>query len=84
MVSYALLISYVSSCRYWSALLQNRGVDVLPFDITVKRKYCWSKVHRGGPEVLLDRAMKGERLSCCNVPHYVVSDCANLSRTAKY
>lgn len=45
---------------------------MLPFDITVNRKNCWSKVQRGGPEVLLDRAMKGERVSCCNVLHYLV------------
>jgi hypothetical protein len=35
-------------------------VDVLPFDIAVTPKNCWSKVRRGGPEVLLNRALRGE------------------------
>jgi hypothetical protein len=54
---------HVSLCSYWSALLQKRGVDVIPFDITVTPKNCWSKVRRGGPEVLLDGALRGESYS---------------------
>ena len=47
-------------CSYWSALLQKRGADVIPFDVRGTTKNCWSKVHRGGPEVLRHEAFKGD------------------------
>lgn len=64
---------FLSLCSYWSALLQKRGVDVLSFDYEVRPKNCWSKVRRGGPEVLLDRAVRGETESDSSLSHLMSS-----------
>ena len=35
------------------------GVDIIPVDVYVNPKKCWTEVFQGGPEVLLNTDMRG-------------------------
>ena len=43
------------------------GVDIVPVDVHVSTKTCWTKVFRGGPNVLLDPHMEGAQ-HCSSLP----------------
>ena len=50
---------------YWAALLQNRGVDIVPFDVYSKPKKCWTTVYKGGPEIISHRYARNRNLFLC-------------------
>ena len=50
---------------YWAALLQNRGVDIAPFDVYAKPSKCWTSVYHGGPEILCHKYAKNRNLLLC-------------------
>ena len=45
---------------YWCKLLRDAGVDISAYDIFLSKK-SWTKVSRGGPEMLLDKAAASDR-----------------------
>jgi hypothetical protein len=50
---------------YWAALLQNRGVDIVPFDVYASPRKCWTTVFHGGPEILGHKYAKNRSLFLC-------------------
>lgn len=58
------LIEIGAGKGYWSALLEQRGADIVAFDKKV-RAGCWTKVQKGGPEVLESKLTEGRNLFLC-------------------
>lgn len=51
---------------YWARLLQDRGVDILPYDkLTYNSDHQWTKVKNGGPEVLVKSSIAERNLLLC-------------------
>eukprot|EP01041_Mallomonas_annulata_P004312 gene4312-8574_t len=49
---------------YWSRLLQEKGVDILPYDQYVPEN-AWTKIYRGGPEILSKSKIQNRNLFLC-------------------
>ena len=50
---------------YWARLLENRGVDIIPFDKYFKPRNTWTTVFYGGPEVLAHSLLSDCNLFLC-------------------
>ena len=55
--------THTPSLRYWSALLKNIDTDIVSFDVYVNPKKCWTSVHKGGPDMLLDPELQGKSVA---------------------
>ena len=55
--------THTTSLRYWSALLKNIDTDIVSFDVYVNPKKCWTSVHKGGPDMLLDPDLQGKSVA---------------------
>ena len=60
------LIEIGAGKGYWARLLRDHGVDVLAYDkYPADKSLAWTKVKKGGPEMLAYPAAKGRTLMLC-------------------
>ena len=60
------LIEIGSGKGFWAKLLQDRGVDIKPYDIRgMDSSSCWTKVNKGGPEAINGKDASGRSLFLC-------------------
>lgn len=59
------LIEIGAGKGYISKLLQDGGVDIIPFDREVDENSAWTKVQIGGPKQLSKQCAKGRNLFLC-------------------
>lgn len=71
---YSGIVEMGAGSGYWSKLLQDRGVSILPFDLrigednTYGHKNAWTHIYQGGDEVLHKFALS-VNLFLCWPPH---------------
>ena len=63
--NFSPLIEIGAGKGYISKLLQDEGVDIIPFDREIDEKTAWTKVQIGGPKKLLKICAKGRNLFLC-------------------
>jgi hypothetical protein len=63
--NFSPLIEIGAGKGYISKLLQDEGVDIIPFDREIDEKTAWTKVKIGGPKKLLKQCAKGRNLFLC-------------------
>ena len=59
------LIEIGAGKGYISKLLQDGGVDIIPFDREIDENSAWTKVQIGGPKKLSEQCAKGRNLFLC-------------------